>query len=268
LSSNTAGAATLSTTLSRSFFWANVWGYSHTAKGGNKAWGMDGRKRMDIMVETVEKEHADLGVFSEFESPQASEFLEKAGDAYGLVYPGHDTRNCIFYKKASYEKVAEGSLAVPYFGGRMIRIPIGEFMDKATGKILEVIAVHNPADTASYPNQAQYRAEALSLEVQAIHALEESNREAAGKGNASERASILIAGDWNEGETAAQEFARYTDLISPIVELHRGHLPIDQLFASPGVHFTDYQPITGPNITRSTDHRVVYTATFDEERPK
>lgn len=227
---------------------------------------MDGRRRMDIMVAAIEKAHADLGVFSEFQSPQASEFLEKAGASYGLVYPGHNTQNCIFYKKNSYAKIGAGAIIVPYFGGRLIKIPIGEFMDKATGKILEVIAVHNPADTASYPDQAQYRAEALNLEIRAIHELEASNKEAAGKGNASDRASILIAGDWNEEVTAYQTFSRRTDLISPVVELGRGHLPIDQLFASPSVQFTDYQRITGPNITLSTDHHAVYSATFDEEQ--
>ena len=233
----------------RVVFWANVEGASHTAAAGNDAGRASGVARMDLMTRVITARHADVGVLNELERPQAAEFRARVGHTFALVYPRRDTRNSVFYRRSAFTLIARGYRVVPYFAGHRHRIPVAWLRDRATGRILVILAVHNPADTRRFPHQARWRARALAIEIAAV------NRLAA----AHPRIGLVLAGDFNARRTALDAVTRRTVLASPIPAGWR--VPIDQAFTA-RLGVAGYHRWSGPAIVRATDHRAVYSLTY------
>jgi hypothetical protein len=192
---------------------------------------------MGIMASIIEQQRADLGVLVELESSQARAFIADTHGAYALVHPIGDTRNSIFYRRAAFKLMWRSHLTVPYFNGHPWRIPIARLCSRISHRCLRVIGVHNTASTHRFPHQGKWRAQDVDLEVRYI--------------NRHPKAHIVIAGDWNELHPG---IAMRTNLI------RAGHIArIDAAFARQQ-HWSNYQRIIGPRVTRATDHQAVYTA--------
>jgi hypothetical protein len=210
--------------ITRTIFWANVQGASHTGRASAIT-------RMATMAAIIERRHADLGVLVECERSQRRAFLADTGGVFALV---HNGPNAVFWRKSVYRLVTHASLVVPYFGGHRWRIPIVRVQDRATHRFVRLIGVHNTASTARHPHQGRWRALDEALEVRYI--------------NRHPGAHIIIAGDWN---TKRPGIAVHTRL-----RRSAGLLRIDAAFAVPERTLSSYRRIP----TRATDHRAVYLA--------
>ena len=133
------------------------------------------------------------------------------------------------------------------------RTPIVLLREKASGLMSYFTNFHNPANTAQYPNQGKWRAEATRVEV-ALH------NQLAASG-----IPRFMTGDMNERETY---FCPMTSL-APMKSAAGGSMDnapctppadmrIDQIFGSRFVSFANYTVAQGKLIRKTTDHPLVY----------
>jgi hypothetical protein len=212
--------------ITRTLFWANVQGASHTGTASAII-------RMASIAHIIERQHADLGTLVECERSQRRAFLADTGGAFSLA---HNGPNVVFWRRSAYHLAAHSSLVVPYFNGHRWRIPIVRLIDRVTHRYVRLIAVHNTASTAKHPHQGRWRAADVAIEEAYI--------------NAHPLAHIVIAGDWNQKHPGIVNHTR--------LRRSSGLPRIDAAFAVPERSLSSYQRI----FTRATDHRAVYTARF------
>jgi endonuclease/exonuclease/phosphatase (EEP) superfamily protein YafD len=125
-----------------------------------------------------------------------------------------------------------------------VRVPVAVVRDRADGRLLAAIAVHNPRD--------RWNARAYARQMGEVRRL----RTAYGG-----RISIFVAGDFNSGGWAACRSHR-TRLFSAGHRRCDGSAPIDQLLVDRHVRIRSYRRMDGERIDRITDHPAVYRATF------
>jgi hypothetical protein len=257
----------------RHFFWANVWGFSHTAKGGDKAWGLDGRLRMNSMAGFVEDSHADYGVFNEFEPKQKEQFLKVTGGRFGVVDAGLGAHNAIFYRKASFHLVNPSVEDHPiagldyyrnaYFNGHLLREPIARLIDNSTGVETDVLAIHNPANTGRFHHQEKWRDKATATEISVIKRL---NAYYVAK-YPGQTPRIIGSGDSNEhtGEFSCR-MINTLHMVSSMGSSCQAarKAPIDEMMYSPGLHLSHRVVRAGANVTKATDHKRVYSAVITD----
>jgi endonuclease/exonuclease/phosphatase family metal-dependent hydrolase len=130
-------------------------------------------------------------------------------------------------------------------------MPIVALKSRDTGRVTTFVNVHNPADTARFPRQGQWRAVAVAHEVALVHRL-----------GARTSVPIIFTGDLNDHRTAFCALGR--------AGLHAAaggsggascrppaHAGIDWILGSAGTHFTGYQVIRDALVRRTTDHPMV-----------
>jgi hypothetical protein len=212
--------------ITRTIFWANVQGASHTGRASAIT-------RMARMAAIIDGRHADLGVLVECERSQRLAFLADTGGTFALAHNGPNT---VFWRKSVYRLVTHSSLVVPYFGGHRWRIPVVRLRDRASHRYLRVIAIHNTASTAKHPHQGHWRALDVAIETSYV--------------NQHPSAHLILAGDWNAKRPGIAVHTR--------LRRSAGLLRIDAAFAVPERALSPYRRIP----TRATDHHAVYTARF------
>jgi hypothetical protein len=251
----------------RHFFWANVWGYSHTAAHGNKPWGMDGRKRMNIMAEYIEQSHADYGVFNEFEKPQKAQFLKVTDGRFGIVDAGLGAHNAVFYRKKSFHlappKSGQSFYKNVYFNGQWLREPLAHLIDNVSGVETDVLAIHNPANTARFHRQEKWRDKATNIQSSVIKRL---MSEYAVK-YPGQIPRLIIGGDSNEhgGEFSCRLMNR-NNLVSSMGNscVQARKAPIDEVLLSKGLRLSKRHVYTGQKVRTTTDHARLYTAVITD----
>jgi len=179
------------TTVSFNLATFNVVGASHSrGRGGYRS----GTARMKSDIAYLRKHHVRLAGMQELEGKQASAFLKRTKGKWGLVgAPSRsgkttDTRNAVVYRKSDFSLVKKSYLAITYFYGKRVNIPLVQLRAKKTGMAFWVLNTHNPADV--HGNAAKWRAESVRRELKRIQSLR------------SKGATVLFTGDMN----AKQEF--------------------------------------------------------------
>jgi endonuclease/exonuclease/phosphatase family metal-dependent hydrolase len=153
----------------------NVLGASHTTARGDSRIKRPYTERMNYAIQVLAAHKADVVGFQEFETSQARLFSNLVGPLWGL-WPtaggeGADGRNSIGFLKKKWELVTGTTLTIPYFDGHPFATPVALLRDRATGRKVWFINVHNPAETGKYHHQGGYRAAAVAKELAAMRQL-------------------------------------------------------------------------------------------------
>ncbi len=224
----------------------NVLGTSHTQGGGNKVGRYaDDSKRMPDMVRQLTGNDIEIAGLQEFQEPQ-----QRAFRAAAPGYEMHGERdNVIVWRADRYRKVADTSLTIPYHGGAPRKMPAVQLEDRATGRRVWVLNVHNPASTKSSPGNAGNRRESERRERELIAKLEATG------------VPVIVTGDFNDDEQSRSAMTRggLTHVADPAGSARN----IDWVFGTSGVQFGRTTRDTAPRDNGTSDHPIVYTtATF------
>ena len=243
----------------------NVLGSSHTAAvGGNKKGYSSGPTRMGMAWSLINQANLDVIGFQEFEEAQYARFRSLAGSNWD-VYPGPSLdrgsiRDSIAWRTDVWELVEANSIAIPYFGGDMIRRPVIKLKNKESGREVWFFNTHNPATTPQHGNNAHWRSVAVGIEVQLANQL------------SADGTPVVFTGDYNDREAVFCPIVGNTDLESASGGGYSGgcdtpdHMDVDWIFGS-GIQFSDYVSASQGIVGRVSDHPFVYAQGFIPEEP-
>jgi endonuclease/exonuclease/phosphatase family metal-dependent hydrolase len=220
------------------FFWANAWAAHHTAARGASS----GAARMRRLVALVRDAGVGVGALAEVERSQIEAFRRSA-PAYQLLVGGRGTTDGVFWDTGRYELVDAYRFSGLTYRGRRAPVPVAVLRDRAGGRLLAVIAVHNPRD--------RWNARAFQREMAQVRRLRRTYGQI----------PVFVAGDFNSGAWAACR-AHRTHLFSAGHRRCGDPAPIDQLLVDRRVRITSYHRMGGGRVDRITDHPAVYRARF------
>ena len=228
----------------------NVLGDSHTQPGGERP-GMDpGPVRIRRALQILEQYHVDVAGLQEFQRPQAHAFDAAARGAWGAFHASTTTANAVVWRTATWQLIEGRLVSVPYFYGNREPMPLVLLRHRATGQLLWVFNVHNPASTRRYGDQERWRDAATAIELRTVRQ--------------------VTAGDFNERHETYCRFTRSNALrAAPGNSVGCRRPPwdgVDWIFGSPSVYFTDWVVDRGTLVQRTTDHPFVM-ATLQIGRP-
>jgi hypothetical protein len=235
----------------------NLLGASHTAPGGNDHGYATGARRMVNAVSLLRQFDVDVVGFQEMEPVQYSTFMSLTGHGWG-AYPGPtldlgSIRQSIAWRLDQWSLVKADSIAIPYFGGQEIRMPVVLLRNVASGEDVWFANFHNPATTPQHGNNQRWRTVAEGREVALVNQLEATSAD-----------PVVITGDMNERAEYFSRLAGGTDMCpanslvtSPGVCSMPGHQDIDWIFGSPEISFSDYVSDQDAFVRHTTDHPIV-----------
>lgn len=253
-SSATTAARALDPTFRVATF--NVLGASHTVRGRQKYMG-PGVRRMGRAVRIIDRRHIGLVGFQEMQGVQVREFQRLRGSSWGL-YPGTalrelDGENSIGWRQDTWRLIKASTVPIPYFKGHIRNMPLLLMQNRATGRHVYVLDVHNPATNRRVGNQDRWRHLALAQETALINNLRLTTH-----------LPVIFVGDFNDRALAFCPLYRDTSLRSASGGsatstscTMTAPTPVDWVFGSIGVDFTGYRRVDTPYVRRTTDHPVV-----------
>ncbi len=229
----------------------NVLGSSHTTPGGEKP-GMDsGVTRIRRAAKLLNEHKVDVVGFQELQSDQLREFKKVAGDKFGVYpgekLPGQANANSIAWRKDKWDLVKADSIAIPYFGGHKVDMPVVLLRNKETGQEAYFTNFHNPASTRKHPDQEKWRDKATDLEIDLVNRLRKSGK------------PVFLTGDMNEREEYFNRMSKGTDM-NAANEGRDGRprqMGIDWIFGSSDVSFSGYVKDQGKLVRDTSDHPMI-----------
>jgi hypothetical protein len=232
----------------------NVLGSSHTGGHGDEAARPSGVARMSHTVSVLRQHDVQVVGLQELETVQARAFLNQTHGAWQMypALPGGDTRDAIAWRTDAFEVVQEQVARVPYFNGSMVDMPVVLLRDRKSGKQVYFFNVHNSADTYKYHHQQGNRTSAMTHEVQLIKQMH------------GYKIPVIFTGDLNERDAAYCLFTAQAPLhaayggsntaagcLPPAIG---GSVPIDWIFGTPDVTFSDPVMDHSGLVRAATDH--------------
>lgn len=215
----------------------NVLGSSHTNAGGNKPGLASGVDRMRGALAAMKSHNVDIAGMQEFQGDQQAAFKRLAPN-FGVV---GEKDNAIVYNKEKFRLVEKRSFTIPYFEGNKREMPIARLEDKATGKQMWVVNIHNPADTKDHPHNAANRAKAIRIEQNLMRQLQATGL------------PVLFTGDFNDRKSVDGSMDRVgMDSAAP----DRTRSEIDYIFGS-GVNFSNYTADHRTQSSGTSDHPII-----------
>lgn len=242
----------------------NVLGDSHTRKGRKAKMG-SGVERMQRTVKIIDKRALDLVGFQEMQRLQVQEFLRLRTTEWG-IYPGlvltaRDGENTIAWRRSVWTLVSVDTQTIPYFDGKTREMPILLLQHNVSGQQVYVMNVHNPATSKRLGNHDVWRQQAMDLEIAAVRSL-----------RATTKLPIIVTGDMNSREDVFCQFGQLGKLraANGVGKANAKGctppprpMPVDWIFGTKDVVFSDYQVVDTERIRRTSDHPlVVATATL------
>jgi hypothetical protein len=233
----------------------NVLGASHTAAGGDKVGWAPARARMRQTVRLLERYHPDVIGLQELQTSQATAFKAMAGGEYATYHPpGETPENSIAWRRSRWDLIAADSVRVPYFDGRIRRMPVIQLRDRASNLDSIFVNVHNPADTRRFPGQGAHRAEAVRREVALVRLL---------RGRYG--VPVFLTGDLNDRRQAFCRFTADSLMVAAAGGTNEGRCRppsdagIDWIFGSTGSPFGDQLRVRDELVRAVSDHPLVLT---------
>ena len=231
----------------------NVLGASHTAPGGNKPGWAPAQVRMRQTVRLFERYDPDVIGLQEFQRTQARAFEAMAGSQYAVYHPpGESPENSIAWRRSRWDLVAADSVRIPYFEGRIKRMPVVRLRDRATNLDSIFVNVHNPASTRTHPRQAKHRAEAVRREVALVRTL----RDRYG-------VPVFLTGDLNDRHDAFCRLTAGSLMVASAGGANHGRCRppadagIDWIFGTSGTRFADHTTVRDGTVRAASDHPLV-----------
>lgn len=227
----------------------NILGIGHTEPGGRFAHYAPWRLRADLSATWLERRGVSLVGLQEVERDQLGALHAATNGVYG-AHPGlkaekRDVLTQIFWRKSEWELLATQSITIPFMRWQQ-RMPIVKLRQRATGKAVWVINVHNA------PGGLQdQRDQATRIEIRKINELRATGL------------PVLFIGDMNERDKIYCRVTSQTDLTSPAggsngsgaCQLPRNRR-IDWIFGSPRIAWEGYALERPPLVAAVTDHHV------------
>jgi len=235
----------------------NVLGSSHTEPGGGKRASMpSGQTRIRWAARLLARHGVDVVGFQEFQLDQQRAFLRVTGAQYD-IYPGFDlggrgSNNSIAWRTDTWDLVESDTIDIPYFDGKPWPMPVVLLRNRDTGLRAYFTNFHNPASTASHPNQGRWRRLAAAREVALVNRLTRQTDY-----------PVLLTGDLNEREIAFCTMTGRADMTAANGGSHDGacrppdQIGIDWIFGSAGVRFSNYRADRSALVNRTTDHPMI-----------
>ncbi len=207
-----------------------------------------GPARTQGMVALLRRHRVDVAGLQEFQGPQYRELFRLAGATYAAYSARRDTDNAIVWRRDRWRLLSATTFPILYFDGHTRRMPTVRLRSRATGRLVTVVNVHNPADTARFPRQGRWRAKALEIERRIV-------------GMESSRAGqLLVVGDFNAVHAPFCELVAHGPLVaaaggraSPLCR-PPDRAGIDWIFGSRGLQFRRYVVDRSALVRRTTDH--------------
>jgi endonuclease/exonuclease/phosphatase family metal-dependent hydrolase len=234
----------------------NLLGASHTTPGGRHGYA-SGARRMVNAVDLLHQFDVDVVGFQEMEPVQYSTFMSLTGHGWG-AYPGPtldpgSIRQSVAWRLDHWSLVKADSIAIPYFHGQQIRMPVVLLRNLASGEDVWFANFHNPATTPEHGNNQVWRTVAEGREIGLVRQLEATSDD-----------PVVITGDMNERAEYFSRLAGGTDMCpanafvsAPGVCSMPGHMDVDWIFGSPELTFSDYVSDQDAFVRRTTDHPIV-----------
>ena len=246
----------------------NLLGASHTrGKDARKGYSV-AELRLPAQLRALERARVSVAGLQEFQYPQVRQFQRLTQGRYD-IYPGETlglalADNTIIWRTDVWTVVRKQTTRVPYFGGRMVRMPQVLLRHRASGRLVWFGNFHNPANVAG--DATGWRAEAVAIEARLARRLGRH-------GN-----PVVMTGDMNAKADFACPFVEQSAMHSADgARSHDGQclLPaevdIDWILGSRAVRFSSYVNDKRPKRLRLSDHPLV-TATATllgvEQRPE
>ena len=240
----------------------NVLGSSHTA---GKARLASGVSRVRQAANLIKQHGVDVVGFQELQPDQYRAFLGSAGGAFD-VYPGLaagalGVDNSIGWRTSEWTLQQSATVPIPYFDGNLRPMPYVLLKHNETGRMAWFANFHNPATNPKRGNNDGHRAAAAAREVALANQLfNESGY------------PVFVTGDMNDRESY---FCRMTGG-APMIAANGGSndgrcnpppypMPVDWIFGSEFVTFSNWVRDEGPLVRRTTDHPMIRaTVTLDD----
>jgi murein DD-endopeptidase MepM/ murein hydrolase activator NlpD len=230
----------------------NLLGHSHTVSGGNKPGYAPSPVRTRWAIRLLNRRGVDVVGLQEFQAPQHRAFTAAARGSW-RVFPGPGPHNAIAWRRTAFDLVATDTVAIPYFDGQRVRMPIVRLRHRATGQQLILLNVHNPADTRAHPNQGRWRAIAKRREITLAHKLLRNHR-----------LPVFVVGDMNEKQSYFCDITEPGALVSAAGGSNHGACApprptlIDQIYGPASVRFHGYT-VNHRTLGRISDHPLILT---------
>lgn len=221
----------------------NVLGSSHTAAGGNKPGMASGVERARGAVSALQRHDVDIAGLQEFQGDQQKAF-RKLAPGYAMAA---EKDNAIVWNQDKFRLVEKREFTIPYFEGHPRKMPVVRLEDRRTGKQMWVVNVHNPADTKDHPHNAANRARAVGIEQHLMQQLQATGL------------PVMLVGDMNDHSMRGDLSQAGMSASRP----GQGEGPIDWIFGSRGVQFSNYLQDRSTVSSGTSDHAlIVSTATI------
>lgn len=234
----------------------NLLGAGHTTPKGNKPKFASGPRRMGWAMRILDQGGVDVAGFQEFEKPQFTKFEALAGSDWdvfpGMKYGTAGLANSIAWRTDTWRLISASTVKVPYFHGKLRRMPLVLLSNVVTGQDAWFFNTHNPAN-ARGPAQ-KWRDKAVAIEVAMVNRLRAQDPDL----------PVFVTGDMNDRSDfycpmtagtdleAANGGANSDGLCTPPVPTR-----IDWIMASPQVTFTSYTAREDALVAKTTDHPVI-----------
>jgi murein DD-endopeptidase MepM/ murein hydrolase activator NlpD len=235
----------------------NVLGHRHTARGGSKRRQFAGSyHRMKLATSLLRSNEVDLVGLQELMGVQRTMFLNLTKQY--RIYSPRDPQDSIAWRASRFQLLKATTFKIPYFESER-PMPVVVLRDRATGRKLVVISVHNPANRNHIKKfrrkpwlMERRRAEAVRREL----AVATKMRRATG-------APVILMGDFNDrsrrlycrvtkhGLKASSRGVRGRSCRPSVVA------GIDWIFATRGIRFVGHQRVQGGLVAKATDHPLV-----------
>ena len=229
----------------------NVLGASHTDGRHDRGFDRSG-VRLRRAIKVLDRTGADVVGLQEFQLPQRNRFVARVGDQWGL-HSGysHNTDNTIAWRTDRFSYVDGWTRRVPYFHGRMRKMPIVALRSRASGQTIYVMNVHNPADSKG--NAERWRRKAMRIERKVTSRLTQQLH-----------APVFLTGDMNDREDFFCPFTGNGVMHSflggsnpPGTSCAPPRSGIDWVFGNQYVEFSSPQIDRSWLVARTSDHPIV-----------
>jgi hypothetical protein len=242
----------------------NVLGSSHTGGGGNRRGWASGPTRMGWAYSLIQQAELDVVGFQEFEDPQYARFKSLAGSAWD-VYPGPSLdrgsiRDSIAWRTDTWKLVVADSIALPYFGGQLIRRPVIKLENIESGRQVWFFNVHNPADTSNHGNNSRWRHASVAMEIALANELSADGTPVVFTGDYNDRAEVFCPMTGGTDLVAANGGSGDSGCSAP------AHMDVDWIFGS-GMVWSDFVSASQGIVGRVSDHPFVYAESYIPEEP-
>jgi endonuclease/exonuclease/phosphatase family metal-dependent hydrolase len=233
----------------------NVLGHSHTVAGGTAARYADSSTRMGWTLSGFASAGVDLVGLQEVQPQNLGSLLGRAGGTWS-VYPGNalgrwGMANSIAWRKDTFKLVDANTMDIPYFGGQPRMQPYLLLQHLETGQKLWIANFHNPANHGSPAANTRYRRIATGREIALANSLAKTGW------------PVFFTGDFNDREaffcpvTAGTALKAANGGSTGGVCSPPDRMPVDWIFGSDRIGFSQYAAIDSGVIARASDHPLV-----------